>query len=434
MLNGYKASIYNVVTNHGEKYLLFNTKSLSLMEIKKEYHDEIIEDNYDFVEKLDNPIISCLIENEFIIESDIDEMFLLKELYNDHKKNSKVLYLSVMLTFDCNFRCTYCFEKQRDVHISQDIQDSVIELIKKKIDKYDAIFLDWYGGEPLLDLNIMENMSEKIISLCRENNVEYQASITTNGFLLDEEVCKRLKAIHVESAQITLDGPQTIHDQRRHLISKGGTFDIIVKNIKNMKEIIKPFIRINVDKTNLDSLDELLLYFAQENMKDIEISIKAVVSSESNPVDDDVIDDISFSNILIEKAKLVRKLGLKDSILHNFENFDPKFCIVDLDSQFIVTPEGNIYKCGESYEDGDMGCVGLLKDDGNLDIEREKRAIWDKDPFSDKECLECVIFPLCMGGCQMKKVVKKKDWCAGVIKNNLSDLIGLYYEDNYQNL
>ena len=49
---------------------------------------------------------------------------------------------------------------------------------------------------------VIESLSQRIIALCKEKDVQYSASIITNGYLLTKEVAEKLKEYHVRSAQI----------------------------------------------------------------------------------------------------------------------------------------------------------------------------------------------------------------------------------------
>ena len=72
-------------------------------------------------------------------------------------------------------------------------------------------------------------MSKKFIEICDKYGVRYQANIITNGYLLNKEIVKELEDIHVKHIQVTIDGPKDIHDKRRFLKGKQGTFDKIFK-------------------------------------------------------------------------------------------------------------------------------------------------------------------------------------------------------------
>lgn len=66
--------------------------------------------------------------------------------------------------------------------------------------------MSWFGGEPLLALDIIKYMSEKFINYCGENKIGYSSDIVTNGTLLTKETADILASIGVSSVHINLYG------------------------------------------------------------------------------------------------------------------------------------------------------------------------------------------------------------------------------------
>ena len=52
--------------------------------------------------------------------------------------------------------------------------------------------VEWFGGEPLLCMDVIENLSKHFIDICRKAHKGYTAAITTNGYLLDLETFRKL--------------------------------------------------------------------------------------------------------------------------------------------------------------------------------------------------------------------------------------------------
>jgi uncharacterized protein len=424
----YKFSLFNIITKHNDVNLLFNTRTLSLIEIDENIEELIKSEDVSSIMKLNKEDICLLYDNGFIVDKNTNEIDILKNIYWSEKINSKVLHLSVMTTLKCNFRCVYCFEKRSNLDMEVDVQDAIVKFIEKNIKDYDAIHIDWYGGEPLLNLNCIYNVSNQIINICKENNKEYFGTITTNGYNLTKEIVDKLLEVNVNAAQITLDGGKYIHDQRRILVSKEGTFDQIIENIIYAKKFMRIGIRVNIDKNSIDFVDELFEYLRKKDIKECPISVKGVVSSDENPCDGVIIPEEQFAYKVSEKNRIILENGLKTASLYIFDNITTSFCIVDSDSQFIISPIGKVYKCGESYDENDVGEIGKLLENGDMEIDIRKKVFWNKDPFEYEDCLKCKVLPMCMGGCQLKRKVKEKDWCNPELKYNIKNLIKMYYD------
>lgn len=93
--------------------------------------------------------------------------------------------------------------------------------------------ISFYGGEPLLEMDLIK----KIVSYIQEKypyiNVTYP--ITTNATLLIEENIDYLVKNNF-SITISLDGPEKYHNQHRLYSSGKGSFETVVLNLMNFKK------------------------------------------------------------------------------------------------------------------------------------------------------------------------------------------------------
>ncbi len=71
-----------------------------------------------------------------------------------------------------------------------------------------------------------------MIKICEKNGVKYEAGLTSNCFLLDDEFVKNMLNLKITMAQATLDGPPATHNLTRVLKTGEGTFDTIIDNAK----------------------------------------------------------------------------------------------------------------------------------------------------------------------------------------------------------
>ena len=417
-----KNSKYNILCEKNGKYYIFNTLTLAIAEIEKDNVVKLENNNFVSINQEDR---TDLCENGFIVEDNNDEESELKNRFWQSTINNEELYISILTTLDCNLRCPYCFEHHNEEYLDQSVEQSIIDFIQNQASNLKLLKLDWYGGEPMMNLNSIQRISRKVIKICQENNIEYIASITTNGTFLNDESMDILEKNKIKYAQITIDGPMDVHDKRRIGKNGEGTYKTILNNIKKYKERINFIIRINVDSTNIDRIDDVLIEFVNNGFYGIPIAIKGIVSSEERKVKNIEISGEYLAKKIFEKYKLVNKLKLTPAIFQFFEASANRFCIIDSQNQYIVSPSGKLFKCGESYKNSDPGLVGSLEN-GNLKIKENKMRIWQKNPFEFQECKNCKIFPMCFGGCMMKRIVKKEQACNVDLKYCIRDYFLLY--------
>ncbi len=425
-----KFSKYNKIVKLNDEYIVFNTRTLSLLLFEQKYIDMIENDDVKaFVDSFKPEEVDLLIENGIILESDIDELKIIKDEYWFNKYTDETLNISILTTLACNFACPYCFETRRNVRLTPKIENAIFEFIKEQSVNKKFVHVDWYGGEPLLNYDSIKSLSQKLIKLSAERGFTYYSSITTNGYLLNKEKIDELVKYNLRSAQITLDGPKEIHDKMRPLINQEGTYDTIINNIRYATQFITINLRVNINAENHLKIDGLLEEI--KNIPNLNLAIKAIVPASYKEYNKDVLSAQDYANIVINKYKYAQRLGINTAIDNIFEGSMHRYCIVDSDSQFIISPTGKIFKCGESYADDEKGIIGGLDENGRIVIDDQRKPFWDKDPFSFEECKNCILLPLCLGGCQMKRLIKKVEPCSPEYKYSLDELIKIYY--NLQN-
>ena len=79
----------------------------------------------------------------------------IEEGFRALEQGEKVSPLTIRLytTYACNFRCSYCFQDGRGGPMSREVQDAVAAFAEEsfRIWKHDALKVDSYGGEPLME-------------------------------------------------------------------------------------------------------------------------------------------------------------------------------------------------------------------------------------------------------------------------------------------
>lgn len=395
-------SKYNYLFKEATHYFLYNSISNSFAELDEETYN-ILEkqSNKKEINIYDNKLLEQLKKIHAIVENDEDALLRLKYFSMFRRMDTHKLSLTINPTLDCNFACPYCFEGHHpNIYMTDDVEDDIIKFIKKHKDAT-SISITWFGGEPLLAFGRIETLTEKLLNL----GLKYDAGMITNGYLLDEHVISRLEALKIKSIQVTIDGLAHVHDKRRCL--KGGkpTFDTIIKNIKSVHSTcpdINLNVRVNIDKTNADDFIELYKMFLQDEMKGIRLSPAFV-------------DDIKETNKCVLNSKEQYDYGVKLFKEHNivFNTFYPKVhmeCFVRNRNFVSIGPRGELYKCWNDIGNPDK-IYGYL--DGRITNEQVLlRYLAASDPFDDDKCKDCLLLPVCFGGCpyqRIKRDYEKKD-------------------------
>lgn len=184
--------------------------------------------------------------------------------------HKRTLQLIILPTEKCNFRCTYCYETFEVGKMKKPIVNAVKELIRARVEggTLDLLNLTWFGGEPLLASEVVLDISSFANELHSSGALkEYVGDITTNGYLLKEDLLRKLVAQKQKLFQISLDGYGAGHDVTRQYASGKGTFDTIWANLLAAKRTDLDFkitIRCHLTKDNTESTEELVRQISVE--------------------------------------------------------------------------------------------------------------------------------------------------------------------------
>ncbi len=412
-----KASRYNFFYDFyedPEKLIAYNARTNSLALIEKENFNKYKNFIDNSVPIDDEKLIEDLKKGQFLIEDDIDELDLLKYNMFNSRFDTRHLGMTIAPTMNCNFDCVYCYEKneRQNQSMSLEIQDRIVEFAKQQVNYVESVNIAWYGGEPLLAFDVVKNISGKIIEICKEKGVGYSSFIVTNGYGLNKEIAAEIKKMDMKFVQITLDGPEDIHDRRRPLRGGQGTFHKILENIAELVDILPDIsLRINVDKENAGRVNEILEELNRMGLKNKVYTYLGYVE----PINEcysvgKCLTTKEYSDINFEFNEKVKKSRFIENNTFKYPDLKTTFCGADRVNSFVIDPKGNIYKCWsdigmEEYK------VGNIMDNILMNTEKYMGYIL-YDPTDDSECINCKFLPVCMGGCPRRRIDRRVDRCS----------------------
>lgn len=353
------------------------------------------------------PDILRLLECGILVSPMTDERNLVKYFFNHTRYDQTLLMVTILPTYDCNLACTYCYEeKSSDISkMSHTTANKVLNFLKsifianKQIKK---LIIYYFGGEPLLNLDIIKFVTKEIQIFARKRGIIPDFRIVTNGTLLSKTVVHELIRLQVNTVQITIDGTEEVHNIRRPFKKKNGnSFKTIVKNLKVLCEMSTNFsilIRVNVDKHNLKNVPRLFDFFHKKGLRHQKIMVDMVPTMRPQ-VNVEHCQKYLFSGSEdIDKYISLYYYALKCG-LFVVNRFSRGLCEAQCKQSVLIDPFGNLYKCG-----GLVGKKEFKIGDLEHGIDEDKHADFlCIDPWNN--CLDCKYVPICAGGCHHKAFV-----------------------------
>ncbi len=301
------------------------------------------------------------------------------------------LWLTILPTEKCNYACSYCYEDFVLGRMSETVSSNLIEFISSRLREIDTLGISWFGGEPLLAVDIIQRIMMELIPKCISYNVNLYSNITTNGHLLTESIFKKLTTLKISCFQITIDGQRQFHDQRRRTRAGKGTFDRIVGNIRSMCGTDIDFaatLRVHIDHANINSLGELF-----QEIEAITSDGRITVALErikylGRELQEDILP-MSDAEFRIAVAALMKEYkGSKIRFVDVLRGMDEYICYASLPNNFIVRADGRLQKCTVALND-DRNTVGRIDSKGKLLINEHCLrwiSVWRVDDPSGLGC------------------------------------------------
>ena len=333
---------------------------------------------------------NAMIENWFLVPEDFDEQEFSDQLHHIYRvlnpKGKEKTSFTILTTTDCNARCFYCYEMGiKRIPMTPEIAMETAAYICR-VSRGKPVKLRWFGGEPLYNREVIDI----ICNTLKENGTEYESSMISNGFYLDEETARHaVQNWNLKKVQITIDGPESIYNRTKAYIDADkNPFERVMRNIQTaLNSGIRVLIRLNMDAANAEPLlhlaDDLARRFAEPPKPDVYVALLYAYSGKIHQHDSDQMAEKDYFALCERLAGHgLQKTGKIDSSLYLNR------CMADDDASEVILPDGRVGKCEHI---GENMITGHIRSD-----KREENVIrqW-KEPLSVPECRDCALYPQC---------------------------------------
>lgn len=388
--------VYHIID--GASHFLYNLRTGALLPFNSPnlVHEHLMYINYG--DDFDNDLLARLITGGFVYYAD-SEIDLLQKEYMSHLISNKWFTTKIVTTLRCNFSCPYCFEMRKTTKLKPSVQNKLINFVEKGLKNCRGLSVAWFGGEPLLCMHLLRDLTPKLVNLCNWTGKQYIASLTTNGYLI-EHVVDELDDLHIRYVQVTFDGFGSEHDRTRKLKSGHGTFTKLHKNVemfcKRCDNAVL-LLRVNCTSENISSVPKLLTSFS-ELVKQRTIVFFRWVWGNQQCGYADFSGGRSENSMWQELAELYKAAIVLGFRVQNPLRMYPIYCEVDNFYFVQVAPDEALHLCSESYSE--KAAIGDLNSSPYLNTSSPWYAL---TPFKDTICRQCSLLPVCFGGCRMSR-------------------------------
>jgi len=328
------------------------------------------------------------------------------------RRNPVVKALCLLVAHDCNLQCEYCFAEEGEYHMagarglmSADTGKKAIDFLVQNSGKRRNLEVDFFGGEPLMNFDVVKEIIGYARTLEAANNKHFRFTITTNGVLLSDEILAYVND-NMDNIVLSIDGRQSVNDRVRRRKGGQGSYNLIVPKFQHAAESRQQdnyYVRGTFTRYNMDFAEDVL-HLAALGFK--QISVEPVVGDSKLAY---TFQHEDLPILYAEYERLAQEMLARKGTPEDFNFFH---FMIDLSGgpcvakrlvgcgagteYLAVTADGAFYPCHQfaGLAEFKMGDVDAGITANELRSEFERCHVYAKD-----DCRECWCRFYCSGGC-----------------------------------
>lgn len=384
----YRSSVYNYHVGGNNRHLIYNTLYHSLVQMNTaEYR------KYCSLRAPDSDFRKEMLDNGLWVADYADERtqyLRLADLYT--RSAQRPLNVTIATTTRCNARCSYCYEAgvpQRDFALNQ--VEALLAFLSSQDTSY-GVNLNWFGGEPLLNTELMDTVAEFLTA----KEIPFSSYLITNGSLLTEQIInENFKRWHVHNMQVTIDGTYQEYLRRKSYknMRDGDFYRLLYRVSQAAQAGVYNHIRLNIDSGNIKEilavmpeLEALLGHY--DNI----VFYPAFLTGVENRLEEE--QKVSIIYQLLYLLKDPKKLTAATKF---YSLPRPYACMKGDPRSITIDTTGNLYDC-EHLVGKPKKAIGHLRKGlfAGEDVRMSQELLRE-------DCWNCIFLPKCMGGCQSNR-------------------------------
>ena len=334
--------------------------------------------------------------------------------YNQGVSQYSIQNMYFLPTNACNLKCKYCFLGDRPFtpsYMTQDIAEKGLRVFARLTEIADKISLTFYGGEPLLNADVVYHSMRYVREL--ENDGAFKRpvhmSLLTNGVLVDDKTIEAVLETKT-IVSVSIDGPGVLNGARKD-IEGNDTFDKALAAYCRFQDAgINVGISCTLNRFNVEHITEIAEFIVNDlKPSGMGFNLLLPTINGGNPVD--ILPEFA-TNQLIEAFKILRKAGIYEDRMTRrcrpyIEGaFHFKDCM-GVGGQIVLTPDGRIGPCQAFLGMNEFFPFNVNTLYSKLDSISSEHIYNDalfnewrqRFPLNMKKCADCFAIAICGGGC-----------------------------------
>ena len=336
--------------------------------------------------------------------------YLVPEGYDEHQQvvnlrkilrsledapSQEITNYTILPTTACNARCYYCFESGvHQITMTEQVADATVQFISDHCGSEKKISIRWFGGEP----TVAASRIDRICNGLQNKGIHYTSTMTTNGYLFDEEMIKRAVSLwKLKEVMISVDGIEERYNSiKSYTNARDNPYQRVLRNVGLLlDQEVHVNLRMNFDLDNFEDFQELLKEVGKRFHKTQPLKVYAFPIIGEYPRNGCIKhgSDTWFDDKIAE----LNDMAVEAGFFHRPKRLPSLFytrCIAGEPSSLVVDANGMLTKCTRMFRDEEWVVGSVVNGINTSDM----RVFCDSmNEFANPErCIDCTLFPDCV--------------------------------------
>ena len=323
--------------------------------------------------------------------------YILSCPFNLSENTNRVLF---EVTSKCNMGCKHCLYYNSEYsYLNNDMNTEEIENIIYQLSENSVKEIWLSGGEPLLRNDIY-------VLIHKISELGMVPSVSTNGYLVDEECAKKLKKNGVNYVHLSIDGINAnIHDAFR---GKKGAFEHVMNAIKFLRdEDIMVGATYVVTKQSINDIEKMVQLAINKGLK--VISFYPIAPLGRGKKLSDFREDYKLITLLNQRAQILSEKYKENIRIEYFRTLNKNNTSTFLKECkgkyfFTITSDGELGTCPwlmkSQYNDLIVSLKEYSFQDAKIMVQKNMEDLLEKrNEKLSKYCEKCIGNKICKQGC-----------------------------------
>jgi uncharacterized protein len=323
------------------------------------------------------------------------------------------LALNLNLTPLCNLKCVYCFAQGGDYGglekpMGQDVVTEIASLIQNYRAPSQKVRFEFFGGEPLLNFEVMQKVVDFSKTFSRENSVEFIYRVSTNLTYVNQEIIDLLGKNNF-IISVSIDGCKAVQDRLRPFKDGRGSFEPLMENLQAIREQFPDVIivaRMTIAQKQIELIANIQNLIETDLFDYVSIYPASVKDERQHKYHYFCDAEIKrqIQEVLFKYAELFQVSSRFKGILEFEKIYDQLFngklsvshCAAG-GTYFTISGDQSVAPCHRM-----CGKKEFILNSNSDQLDDTMMRQWSEKVDQHRECSQCWIRYICGGGCKQE--------------------------------